>query len=201
MEFIIFSCRRSKHLSKPVTSVAVCDPTQGTYVVQTASVVRYLGVFLHKHLDWTHHAKVVANCACSTVRALSILGNLIWEINFASWWKIFHAIIIPVLTYASPVWFTLSTTKKVLNILQVAQNDAIRKISGCFHMTPTLPLHHLVAILPIKFTLQKLRSAFGDRLLRLPPSSQLISLCLSNPAAYWQIELTPSTTLTLFPTP
>jgi hypothetical protein len=200
-EFIIFSRRRSKHLGKPVTSVAVRDPTQGTYAVRTASVVRYLGVFLHKHHDWTHHAKVVANRARSTVRALSILGNSIRGINFASWRKIFHATIIPVLTYASPAWFTPSTTKKVLNILQVAQNDAIRKISGCFRTTPTLPLHHLVAILPIKFTLQKLRSAFGDRLLRLPPSSQLISLRLSNPAAYWRIELTPSTALTLFPTP
>jgi hypothetical protein len=170
-EFIIFSHRCSKHLGKPVTFIAVRDPTQGTYVVWTALVIRYLGVFLYKHLDWTHHTKVVANHARSMVRALSILGNLIRGINFASWQKIFHAIIIPVLTYASPAWFTPSTTKKVLNILQVAQNDAIWKISSCFHMTPTLPLHYLVAILPIKFTLQKLRSTFGDRLLRLPPSS------------------------------
>jgi hypothetical protein len=150
------------------------------------------------HLGKPVTSVVVCNLIHTT---LSILGNSIRGINFASWQKIFHAIILPVLTYAFPAWFTPSTTKKVLNILQVAQNDAIRKISGWFCTMPILPLHHLVAILPIKFTLQKLCNSFGDRLLRLPPSSQLISLRFSNPAAYWRIEMIPSTTLTLLPLP
>ena len=54
-------------------------------------------------------------------------------------------------------------------MLQVAQNDALRKMSGCFRTTPIDPLHNLMGISPIEFTAWKLVRSYGDCLARLPP--------------------------------
>jgi len=187
-EFITFGHKHA-HVGSPPDRVAIRDPTQGEYNVTRSTRVRYLGVFFHKRLDWSHHATIVSNRARSIVRALAILGNSIRGLHFASWWKVFHAIILPILTYASPVWFSARTKKKVLTILatilQTAQNDAICKISGCFKTTPTNALHHLLAILPIKFTLMKLHLNSIDRLECLPPSSQLHTSHTLNPVKLW----------------
>ena len=201
-EFItFFPPRPSAHLGHldDVASIMVHDPLQGNYPVRRSTVVRYLGAFLHQRLDWTHHAKIMAARARSTVRALNILGNSIRGLSFANWRRVYHSIVLPILTYAFPAWFSPRTTKKVLNIFQVAQNDAVRKISGCFRTTPIEPLHLLVGIPPISFTLQKLRETFGERLLRLPPSSPLHTLRSFNPLASWSADYLPRSTLTLFP--
>jgi len=81
----------------------------------------------------------------------------------------------------------------------VAQNDAIRKISGCFRTTPTLPLHHLLAIPPIRFTLTKLCDSFDDRLACLPPTVQLHTIPYHNLAACWPAHISISTLLTRLP--
>ena len=155
-EFITFfpSCP-SIHLRylEDIASITVHDPTQGDYPVHQSTVVHYLGTFLHQRLDWTHHAKVMATRACSTVQALNILGNSIWGLSFANWRQVYHSIILPIPTYAFLVWFSLHTTKKVLKIFQVAQNNVVCKISSCFQTTPVEPLHLLVSIPPIIFTL------------------------------------------------
>jgi len=44
----------------PITSLALHDPYRGTYVVRPQTTMRYLGIFLHHRLDWSHHAKIMA---------------------------------------------------------------------------------------------------------------------------------------------
>ena len=87
---------------------------------------------------------------------LLVMGNSVQGLDFANWRKVFHAVILPILTYGLALWSDCPT-KSLLNILQVAQNDAVRRISGTFRTTPTLPLHHMLAIPPIKYTVGKLR--------------------------------------------
>jgi len=72
------------------------------------------------------------------------------------------------------------TPKSLLCILQVAQNVAIRKISGTFRTTPVEPLHNMLAIPPIKYTVAKYREAFTIRLSKLPPSALLRTLPIHN---------------------
>ena len=110
----------------------------------------------------------------------------------------YHAIIIPVLTYGSPLW-AQKPTKSLLKLVHVAQNDALRRISGCFRTTPTPPLTHLLAILPIEYTLGQLVRSFGDCLHRLPPSHSLRTITSSDPNSLWGDPSIPTSLSCLLP--
>jgi hypothetical protein len=134
--------------------------------------------------------------ATLTLVALGVLGNSVRGLNFANWRKVFHAIVLPILTYGSPVWFTDVKQKGLIGILQVAQNKACRKISGCFRTTPTDPLHDLLGIPPILYTLHKYRLQYAACLSTLLLSSPLRTVVSDNPLTRWHHTFFPPTNLT-----
>ena len=194
-EFISFSPHHSTHLGARVTRLGLRDPVHGEYAVSASKCVRYLGIFIQQDLKWTTHVRTMAARARSTIHALSVLGNSIWGISFVNWRKVFHSLILPVLTYSLPIWFTNRRQASLIKTLQIAQNDAVRKISRCFKTTPVAPLHSLLSIPPIRFTLRRFLDNYKDRLLHLPPSSLLRSLPSHDPIAYWPSFITPRTNL------
>jgi Reverse transcriptase (RNA-dependent DNA polymerase)/Endonuclease-reverse transcriptase len=203
-EFIPFynSRLRIAH-GAPVSCLGLRNAAHGELAIRAATSVRYLGVFIHSKLKWDTHVDIMSARARSTVRALQLLGNSIRGLDFANWRKVFHAIILPVLTYGSPIWFNghRSRQKTLLHTAQVAQNDAIRRIAGCFRTTPIDPLHHLLAIPPLPYTLEKLHGSYSDRLARLPFTHALRVLATTNTAAHWSADLAiPSSLMTLLPT-
>ena len=58
-------------------------------------------------------------------------------------------------------------------MLQVAQNEACRKLAGTFHTTPVDMLHSLLSIPPIRVRLRHLLRTQGQRLASQPPSCLL----------------------------
>ena len=202
-EYIVFyNPRRSTNLiGHPPSRIALRDATNGQFTVSRANSIRYLGIFFQYNLHWDLHVRTMTNRARSTIRALHILGNSIRGLDFANWRKVFHAIVLPVLTYGAPIWACDKPPKYLLKIAQVAQNDALRRMSGCFRTTPVDPLHHLLAILPLPLTLQKLCRSFSDRLKRLPPTHMLRTILSHNPAACWPAFqfTTPSSLIKLTP--
>ena len=165
------------------------------FSVPLSPFVRYLGIFIDRKLSWSQHTEFISNRVRSTVTTLGVLGNSIRGISFANWRRVFHAIIIPILTYGAPLWYTGINQKSITQRLQVAQNTAIRKMCGVFHTTPTTPLHHVVNILPITLTLARLSDSFKLRIQRLPPNTVIRTILHSNPAASWGIERPIPTTL------
>jgi len=196
-EFISFAPpRAAKHLvGRLITSIHPRTSSSSSYTVERSTIIRYLGVFIHHRFDWTHHVTIMANRARSTVRALSILGNSVRGLDYANWRRVFHSLILPVLTYGFPLYSTQPRIKGLLDILQVAQNDAVRKMSGAFKTSPIVPLHYLMAIPPIPLTISKLTSVYRLRIQRLPPSTLIRTLTTFNPAADWHLSLNPSTCL------
>jgi len=67
--------------------------------VTTTHSLRYLGTFITDTLDWSLHMKTMANCAKSTIRGISILGNSVRGLNFLHWRQVYNALIVPILTY------------------------------------------------------------------------------------------------------
>jgi len=197
-EFISFSPPRSMvHINGPlIPAIHPHTSASSSYTVERSSIIRYLGIFIHHRFDWTHHVTIIANHARSTIRALSILGNSVWGLDYANWHKIFHSLILPILTYGFPLYSTLARNKGLMDILQVAQNDAIRKMSGAFKTTPIVPLHYLMAIPPITLTLSKLTDVFRLHVQRLPPFTLIHTLTTFNPATDWHLSLNPPTPLT-----
>lgn len=74
-----------------------------TFDIRPTHSLRYLGVFFTPKLDWSLHIKTMANQVRSTVKALGVLGNSVRGLPFRSWCKLFHSIILPILTYGSSV--------------------------------------------------------------------------------------------------
>ena len=107
-----------------------------------------------------------------------------------------NTLVLPILTYGFPLYSTQHHIISLLNILQIAQNDAVRKISGCFKTTPIIPLYYLTAIPPIKLTIKKLTSQFKIRVANLPPTHLLHTITTFNPAADWHLSTNPETALT-----
>jgi hypothetical protein len=137
----------------------------------------------------------MASRARSSLAALGVLGNSVRGLDFANWRKVYLAVILPILTYGSPIWFTDVKQKGLVQPLQVAQNQACRRLSGAFRTTPTAPLHHLLGIPPVRYTLLKLRSQYVTRLSLLPPSSPLITSVWTNPISRWHSTFLPLTNL------
>ena len=100
------------------------------------------------------------------------------------------------LTYGLPLYTSQKHIKGLTRTLQVAQNDALRKICGIFKTTPVELLPYLSAILPMSAQVPLLLAKFGDRLSRLPPDTLIRTLPSSNPVARWQSSHEPHTCIT-----
>jgi len=186
-EFISFSPPHSMvYINSPlVSAIHPHTSASSSYTVECSSIICYLGIFIHHQFDWTHHMTIIANHTRSTICALSILRNSVRGLDYANWCKLFHSLILPVLTYGFPLYSTLACNKGLINILQVAQNDTVRKMSGTFKTTPIVPLHYLMAIHPINLTLSKLTDLFYLCIQHLLPFTLFffgINLCASQGA-------------------
>jgi hypothetical protein len=81
------------------THLAYRDPFLGKVNIKLSNQVRYLGLYIDHKLSWCPHVKIMAARARSTLQALSLLGNSVRGLRFAAWRRLFHAIIVPILTY------------------------------------------------------------------------------------------------------
>ena len=115
----------------------------------------------------------MTNRARSTVKALQVLGNSIRGLNWTQWRTVFNAVILPILTYAAPVWYTGQAG--LTRSLRTAQNEAIRHMAGAFRTTPVDPLLQLMGVMPIDIHIKKLIKNASLRLYRLPLNSQLLA--------------------------
>ena len=176
-EFISFAPPQwsSDLFGTPFTHLDLRTP-HSEFSVPVSHTVRYLGIFLDDRLSWAHHISTLATRTRSTVMTLGVLGNSIRGISYANWRRVFHSIIIPTLTYGAALWYTGTNQKGLTGPLQVAQNDAIRKMCGVFRTTPVVPLHHVANILPITYRLQAARDQFLARMRSLPPSHILLTM-------------------------
>ena len=115
----------------------------------------------------------MTNHARSTLKAVQLLSNSIRGLNWAQWHIIYNAVILPILTYAAPVWY--SGQASLLRELYTAQNSAVQHIAGAFRTSPVDPLHQLMGIMPIDLCIQMLNTNAALHLYRLPLSSQLLA--------------------------
>ena len=196
-EFISFQrpSARAHLVGTQLPSLDLRIPGSGTLQVQRSVSVRYLGVFIHEKFRWESHASIMAARACSSLRGLSLLGNSVRGLEFDNWRCVFHAITLPVLLYGFPLW-SYHAPKRLIQILQVAQNDAVRRISGSFRTTPVEPLHNMLAIPPIRFTIAKYHAAFTTRLSRLPPTANLRTITSVDNTAFFNPPVPIPTPLT-----
>ena len=94
--------------------------------------------------------------------------------------------VIPILTYGVPVWYTGISQKGLINTLQTAQNEGIRKITGVFRTTPTAVLENMIGIAPIKYLLPRILHSFRNRISATNPNHILHSILIDDQCRYWR---------------
>ena len=189
-ELIIFSPNRYRG---PKWDAAYTDPNGARHNIRPTSRLRYLGFYLTPTLDWRPHVSIMAMRARSTIRGLSILGNSIRGLDLLHWKQVYLMYVIPILTYGAEVWFTGHRQKHLVNTLQVAQNEGIRKITGVFRTTPTAVSENMIGIAPIKFVLTRSLHSFRNRMTATNPHHILHSILTEDQCTYWRV--TPPTNL------
>jgi hypothetical protein len=95
------------------------DPNLSPNHITTVSHLRYLGVYIDHHLDWTRHITIMANRTRSNIWGINILSNSVCGLNFLNWWKVYNVLIILGLTYGAQVWYTGVKQKGLVQKLQV----------------------------------------------------------------------------------
>ena len=189
-EVMFFHPKRTrKHEEKhgtPPPTLKLHLPNGSEIDIRPKPSIRYLGVFFTLRLDWMTHMKILSTQARSLVKGLGVLGNSIRGFHLIAWQKIFISVILPVLTYSCQVWFWDVSQVSLINTLQVAQNEACRKLAGTFHTTPVDFTHSLLAIPPIRYRLRHLLRSQGQRLALQPPTC-----LLRNPSHTRKVTLIP----------
>ncbi len=194
-ELMVFSWARPQNLIGGHIFGTRYRDSDATHRITTVTRLRYLSVFLTNMLSWQHHVTIMANCARSTIWGISILGNSVHGLDFLNWRHVYNALVIPVLTYGAPVWYTGVCQKGLLARLQVAQNDGLRKIMGVFKTTPIEPLHNLTRIPLIPYLMRKLMHSYTLRLGRLPPTMKVRTVLTADRCQYWPDHTIPETNL------
>ena len=101
--------------------------------VTSKPMIRWLGIFLDRQLTFRSHIRIMCNRARSIINGLKCLSNTVRGLSQHHLHLLYKTCVIPVMTYASPVWFQTDKRQKTLiNTLNTTQNHALRLISGCF---------------------------------------------------------------------
>ena len=167
-----------------VSEKAYSNPTGIRHPVKSSTRIRYLGFFLTPTLDWRPHVSIMAMRARSTIRGLAILGNSIRGLDLVHWKQVYLMYVIPILTYGVPVWYTGVSQKGLINMLQTAQNEGIRKITGVFRTTPTTISENMIGLAPIKFLLPRILHSFHNRMIATNPHHILHSILTTDQCLY-----------------
>ena len=135
-------------------------------------VLRWLGIFFDSKLTYKDHVKIMANRVTSVANGIKVLANTVRGLSQKHIRILFKTCVVPILTYASPVWFRLDRSQiGLVGSLEVVQNISLRQIAGAFRTTPIDALRVLSHQPPMFNTLQKLSSSAADRLLKIPFNS------------------------------
>jgi hypothetical protein len=119
---------------------------------QTLPLEKYpkiLGVTFDPMLTFGAHCKNVATRVKQRNATLRALAGVSWGQDKETLAMTYKATGRSILNYATPVWSEITSDSNLAK-LQVAQNSALRTITGCHKMAASDHLHQECAMLPVK---------------------------------------------------
>jgi hypothetical protein len=108
----------------PPITLPSMDPTGEPQTIEVNDTVKWLGIHFDRHLRFTVHIKEAAGKATRALGALRMLSNTQRGLRQPLLRMLFLSCILPIITYASPVWWlgrergqkrTIQPLEKVLN--------------------------------------------------------------------------------------
>ena len=110
----------------------------------TSNYVKYLGIILDSHLNWSYHADSLST---KLTRAAGMLSKIRHYVSSATLRNIYFGIFSSLLTYGCQIWG--QSNNKHITRLQNIQNRAIRIINFADYRDPPNPLYSKSNILKL----------------------------------------------------
>lgn len=133
-------------------------PYHVEYTGSRPNSVKYLGVCLDKRMSFMDNTKNLTNKAHKTIRVLYPLLNRNSKLSISTKRLLYTAIIRPIITYASPVWCSMSKTS--MTKIQRLQNKCLRLVLNKEWYTTINELHELTGIERIETFIKRLSINF-----------------------------------------
>ena len=123
-------------------------------IISPKPIVRWLGIFFDPKLTFQEHVRIMSNRATSVANGIHLLANMVQGLAQRHICILFKTCVLPILTYASPIWFcTDCPQKSLISRLERVQNISLRQICSGFKTTPIPAIQVLSHQPPIKLTL------------------------------------------------
>lgn len=126
--------------------------------------VKYLGITLDSKLNWGSQLNAITRKACIAFWQCKRLVGKRWGLNPKTTLWLYTAVIRPIITYGSVVWWPrtrLATTKTKLRSLQRLASVAA---TSCMRTTPSAALEYLLDLKPLHLVIQEEAAASALRL-------------------------------------
>ena len=78
--------------------------TIGDQYLEIVSTYKYLGVYLHEHMDFTYTADILSTAASKALGFLRYKLRFLKECHYGTFTKLYTSCIVPILDYSSAVW-------------------------------------------------------------------------------------------------
>lgn len=144
------------------------DANHPIHVLHPQEQVRWLGVHFDRELKFYGHVRTMSAKASRGLAALKMLANTKKGLKQTMLRTLYITCILPILTYASPAWWTdASGSKTIIKQLEKVQNMALRWICGAFRTTPIRALEIEASIIPLRHRLNWLNEKYALRFNRM----------------------------------
>ncbi len=177
------------------SSIQVTVTLDGTPLKQVKDK-KVLGVTTDENLTFRSHVDNIRAKAlkslCSVGRLLDETGGIRTELGL----QLYNSLVLPVLTYAYPVWSTVTNTQ--VSMLEDVHEAALRKLTGAHGGSPTNALEVILGVLPFRLQLQCILGKEYLRILRKPQTVSIRKIVsesascrsnVNNPAKQMRVAL------------
>lgn len=139
---------KTEHLvfSRKFTNTKVYEPlrVEGRRIEQATNSIKYLGVNLDKRMSFMDNTRKLVNSGHKAIRILYPLLNRSSKLSIQAKKTLYTAIIRPIITYAAPVWCSMSKSSYLK--LQRIQNKCLRLVLNKGRCTTIKELHEQAGI-------------------------------------------------------
>ena len=132
----------------------------GQSTIPIKTYIKLLGVFFDAKLNFKYH--ITQKIQTIKIITNRFLGCAVKEFGshraFVNCW--YKCLILPILSYASPVWHEVLRFKYINRKLESLQRPWLLRMSGCFHSTSTLDLLAITRNFPIQTHIKSTWTSF-----------------------------------------
>jgi len=172
-----------KKCDDPATHIELIEWDRSISKILVTPSICWLGIHFDKKLLFNHHVKKISTKDKAALGCIAMLSNMVWGLSHLNLCILYRTYILPIMTYASTVWWTKKDAHA--KALSQIQNQTLQIICTVFKTTPIQALEIEAAIPPIHLHLDYLKRKAGIRLNRLSIANLVIHHL---PTAWTQIE-------------